>query len=95
METFATLLSICAGNSPVPAQSQRPQRPVTRSFDVFFDLRLNHREAGGLRGHRAHYDVTVMFTHWSLNRPQTITRKINDSGHWRIYASSVSKSYNT
>ena len=40
------------------------QRPVTRSFDVFFDLRLNkrlgNREAGELRRYRAHYDVTVM-----------------------------------
>ena len=42
METFSALLALCAGNSPVtgefPAQS-----PVTRSFDVFFDLRLNKR----------------------------------------------------
>ena len=35
------------------------QRPVTQSFDVFFDLRL-YREAGDLRRHRAHYDVIVM-----------------------------------
>ena len=40
METFAALLAICAGNSPVPSEF-RAQRPVTRSFDVFFDLRLN------------------------------------------------------
>ena len=44
------------------------QRPVTRSFDVFFDLRLNkrlsnNREAGDLRRHRGHYDVSVMLTH--------------------------------
>ena len=32
---------------------------VTRSFDVFFDLHLNKRDAGDLRRHRAHYDVTV------------------------------------
>ena len=38
METF----SICAGNSPVTGEF-RTQRPVTRSFDVFFDLRLNKR----------------------------------------------------
>ena len=31
---------ICAGNSPVPGEFPA-QRPVTRSFDVFFDLRLN------------------------------------------------------
>ena len=36
METFSALLAICAGNSPVPGE-------VTRSFDVFFDLRLNKR----------------------------------------------------
>ena len=43
------------------------QRPVTRSLDVFFDLRLindwvNNREAGDLRRHRGHYDVIVMGT---------------------------------
>ena len=39
METFSALLAICAGNSPVPGEFTA-QRPVTRSFDVFFDLRL-------------------------------------------------------
>ena len=42
METFAALLAICAGNSPVPGEFPA-QRPVTRSFDVFFDLRMNKR----------------------------------------------------
>ena len=42
METFSTLLAICAGNSPVPGEFPA-QRPVTLSFDVFFDLRLNSR----------------------------------------------------
>ena len=42
METISTLLAICAGNSPVPGEFPA-QRPVTRSFDVFFDLRLNKR----------------------------------------------------
>ena len=40
METFSALLAICAGNSPVPGEFPS-QRPATRSFDVFFDLRLN------------------------------------------------------
>ena len=40
METFSTLLDICAVNSPVPGEFPA-QRPVTRSFDVFFDLRPN------------------------------------------------------
>ena len=42
METFSALLAICAGNSPVSGDFPA-QRPVTRSFDVFFDLRLNKR----------------------------------------------------
>ena len=42
METVSALLAICAGNSPVPGELPA-QRPVTRSFDVFFDLRLNKR----------------------------------------------------
>ena len=40
METFSTLLAICAGNSPVPGEFPA-HGPVTRRFDVFFDLRLN------------------------------------------------------
>ena len=41
------------------------QRPVTQSFDVFFDLHPNNgwennRGAGDLRCHRAHYDVSVI-----------------------------------
>ena len=65
METFSALLAICAGNSPATGEFPA-QRPVTRSFDVFFDLRLkigwvNNGEAGELRRHIVHYDVTVMF----------------------------------
>ena len=40
--TFFALLALCAGNSPVTGEFPS-QRPVTRSFDVFFDLRLNKR----------------------------------------------------
>ena len=42
METFSTLLAICAGNSPVSSEFPT-QRPVTRSFDIFFDLRLGEQ----------------------------------------------------
>ena len=44
------------------------KRPVTWSFDVFFDLHLNKRLSKqwwgwwfDLRCHRAHYDVTIMY----------------------------------
>ena len=45
------------GTGEIPAQ-----RPLTRSFDVFFDLKgwVNNGEAGDLRRHRVHYDVIVM-----------------------------------
>ena len=64
METFSALLALCAGNSPATGEFPA-QRPVTRSFDVFFDLRLNKRlskQSWGwwLRRYRAHCDVTVM-----------------------------------
>ena len=36
------LLTLCAGNSPVTGEFPT-QKPVTRSFDIFFHLRLNKR----------------------------------------------------
>ena len=42
MKIFSALLAICAGNSPVTGEFPR-QRPVTQSFDVYFDLRPNKR----------------------------------------------------
>ena len=65
MKTFSALLAIWAENSPITGEFSS-QGPVARSFDVFFDLRLNknvlvsNRDAGDLKRHRAYYDVTVM-----------------------------------
>ena len=64
-ETFFALHARCAGNSPVTGEFPS-QRPVTRSFDVFFNCArincwVNSREADDLRHHRPLYDVTVMF----------------------------------
>ena len=59
METLSVLLAICTRNSPVTGEFPT-QRPVTRSFDGFFDLRLNKRLSKQSWGYRAHYDVTVM-----------------------------------
>ena len=42
IETFSTSLAICPWNSPVTGIFPT-QMAVTRSFDVFFDLRLNKR----------------------------------------------------
>ena len=57
METFSALLAICAGKSPVTGEFPA-QRPVTRSFDVFFDLRLNNDL-------RRHCHITIMVW-WGL-----------------------------
>ena len=37
------------------------QKPMKRSFDVFFDMHLNNREAGDFKRHHTHYDVIVMW----------------------------------
>ena len=39
---ISALLVLCEGNSPVTGEFPS-ERPVTRSFDVFFELRLNKR----------------------------------------------------
>ena len=47
--SFSALLAICAGNSPVTGEFPT-QRPVRRSFDVFFDLCLNKQLSTQSRG---------------------------------------------
>ena len=42
IETFSALLALCEGNLPVTGGFPY-QRPVTLSFDVFFDPRMNKR----------------------------------------------------
>ena len=77
METFSALLAICAGNSPVHGEFPA-QKPVTRSFDVFFDLHLNKRLSKQSWGwcffgpKHAHCDVTVMPT-WLFRCSQSIS----------------------
>ena len=67
METSSASLALCAGNSPVTGEFP-PQRPVTRSFDVSFDLRLSKllntqsRRWGFEAPYSAHYDVIVVET---------------------------------
>ena len=78
METFPVLLVLCSGNLPVTGEFS-PQRPVTRSFHVFFDLRVwthsraNNRDTGDLRRHRTRYDITVMYVLLMLQSRQRHT----------------------
>ena len=76
METFSALLAICAGNSPVPGEFPT-QRPVTRSFDVFFDLRLDGRLSKHSWG-------------WWLETPSCpLWRHSNDSLIWFVHGSHI------
>ena len=59
MEPFPALMALCAGNSPFNGEFPS-QRPVTQSFDVFFDLCLNKRLSKQSRRNHAHFDVIVM-----------------------------------
>ena len=70
METFSTLLALCAGNSPVPGEFPA-QRPVTRSFDVFFDLRPNKRLSKQSWGWRSRplWRHRVIFKNWLVVSP--------------------------
>ena len=49
IEAFSVLLAVCAGSSPVTGEFPA-QRPVTRSYDAFFNLRLNKRLSKQLWG---------------------------------------------
>ena len=64
METFSALLTICAGNSPVPVNSQHKGQwhgAFMLSFiSAWINGWVNNREAGDLRRNRTHYDVNVM-----------------------------------
>ena len=75
METFSAFLALCEGKPPVTG-GYPSQRPVTRSFDVFFDLCLNKRLSkqsirqwfdSHRRGHRLHYNVTNAFSERESN----------------------------
>ena len=67
METFSALLALCAGNSPVPVNS--PHKGQWRGALMFtlicagINDWVNNREAGDLRRHLDHYDVSVMMSH--------------------------------
>ena len=64
METFSALLALCAGNSPVTGEF--PHKGQWRGALMFSwvcartNPRTNTRDAGDLRRHYTHYDITVM-----------------------------------
>ena len=63
METFSASLAICKGNPPATGGFPS-QRPVKRSFGVFFDVHMNRQLSKQSRSWwsetpRAHYDVVI------------------------------------
>ena len=81
METFSALLAICAGNSPVSGEFP-PQRPVTRSFDVFFDLRLNKPLSTQWWGWWFETLSHPLWRHCNENIPLNITDKVEELETW-------------
>ena len=105
METFPALLAICAGNSPVPGEFPT-QRPVTRSFDAFFDLRQTNnlfvtawvtpsaRIGPSFKYRTYHYSDVIMGAMASQIASLTIVFSTVYSGaHQRKHQSSVSLAF--
>ena len=85
METFSALLAFCAGNSPVTGEFPA-QRPVPRSFDVFFDLCLNKRLSKQSRGWRFETLSRPLWPHcnekrWCPDEPFCVTHRIMFTSH--------------
>ena len=83
MEPFSALLALCAGNSPITAEFPA-QRTVTRSFDVFFDLRLNKQwfetPSRSLWRH-CNVDVRIVASHWSRTQQHSDINELQQSEH--------------
>ena len=98
METFSALLALCAGNSPVTGEFPA-QRPVTRSFDFFYDLRLEKTIENTVVilviwdaiAPIIHHNVSVMhktiFDNWETN--QVVLPKVIPRGKIFGYAQEI------
>ena len=101
MKTFSTLLTLCAGNSPVTQRIPCTKSQWRRAFifsliSAWINDWVNNREAGDLGGHHAHYDVNVMLkTNVCVSYPQCIIKmwhKISRSSSINILQTSITAS---
>ena len=87
METFFAFLVLFEGNPPVTGGfSSGSQRPVTQSFDVFFDMRMNKRFSKRSKCRRFEMLCRSLWRHW--NEFEKCTCKSTSTclgGHW-IYS---------
>ena len=89
METFSALLAICAGNAPVTGELPT-QRAVTRSFDVFFDLRPNERLSKQSWGWWFETSSRPLWRHcntmtgFAIHRPVFASRPLKKVMYWQL-----------
>ena len=94
METFSALLAICAGNSLVtggcPHKGQCRGALVFSLICTWINRWVNSGDAGDLRRHHAHYDVTIMDSDAILilnaNRSCVVINNIWQQKMWRWLA---------
>ena len=106
METFSALLALCAGNSRSPVNF--PHKGQWRGALMFplicawINGWVNNREAGDLRRHRGHYDVTVMWIFISALDSYHIKPQFSvdvasvpkwPTGFWRQYSTLCRRSF--
>ena len=92
METFSALLALCAGiHRWIPSQ-----RPLTQSFDVFFDLRLNKRSSKQSLGWWFETPSRSLWRHWNAtatnnqvtkSEKSEVILKITINIKWRPFVS--------
>ena len=85
METFSVVQALCVGNSPVSGEFPS-QRPVTRSFDAFLDLRLNKRLSKQSWGWWFKSPSRSLWRHCNAQRA-------SNARHFRVMTPSCSSSY--
>ena len=89
---FFALLALCEGNPPVTGGFPS-QKPVTRSFDVFFDLRPNKRLGQQSRGRWFDTSSRSLWRHCNEEFQQSILRlglcTVRRVKHLFTYVSSV------
>ena len=86
METFSALLVICVGNSPVTGEFPT-QKPVMRSFDVIFDLRVTKRLSKQSSGWWFETPSRSLWRHCNVHNPNLSSTLIDVWSHglqeWR------------
>ena len=82
METFSALLALCWGNPPVSGGFPL-HRPVSRSFGVFFDLRLNIRVSKQSRRRWFEKPSCSLWRHFNDGVPASLSVSAAGGYEWR------------